>query len=124
MVQIPEITINASKKSESVNQRKVNWKYVNLNRYQNIVPSRIMASDCDQSADLNMKIEKVSDILLRASAECAPKVKNYKPKQKKNWCPQLKSITNKSKVANRKWKESGKPIDPENKLLIDKNELL
>ena len=68
-----------------MNQRKVNWKKVNLNRYQNVVTSRIRLSVCDQSADMNMKIEKVSDILLRASAECTPKVKKTpnKPKDKK-----------------------------------------
>ena len=120
IVQIPGITINSSKNSESVNQRKVNWKKVNLNRYQNVVTSRIRSTVSNQSADMNMKIKKVSDILLQASAECAPKVKNYKPKDKKLWCSQLKSIANKSRFAYRQWKESGKPIDPENKLLIDK----
>ena len=77
-----------------MNQRKVNWKKVNLNRYRDVVTSHIRSSVCDQSADMNMKIEKASDILLPASAECALKVKkkNYKPKNKKLWCSKLKVL--------------------------------
>ena len=122
IVQIPEITVKPVNNSNTVNQRKVNWKKVDINEYQTIVSGRIRSSFSDQSSDINLKVGKISDILLQASAQCAPKVNKCKPKVKKLWCPQLKSIANKSKFSYKQWKEAGKPIDPENELLINKNE--
>ena len=60
--------------------------------------------------------------LVQASAQCASKVNKCKPKVKKLWFPQLKCIANKCKCAYKQWKEARNPIDPDNELLINKNE--
>ena len=73
IVHIPEITVKPVNNSNTVNQRKVNWKKANINQYQTSVSSRIRSSFSDQSSDINLKVEKVSYILLQASAQCAPK---------------------------------------------------
>ena len=52
IVQIPEITVKPVNDSNTVNQRKVNWKKVNINQYQTIVSSRIRSSVSDQSSDI------------------------------------------------------------------------
>ena len=92
-----------------------------VNHYRSLVSSRIRSSISDHDSDINVKVEKVSDILLEASSECAPKASKSLPKVKKLWCPQLKSIANKGKLAHKQWKEAGKPLDPNNELLMNKN---
>ena len=118
---IPKVIVNPEKDSNMLHQRKINWKKVKVNHYQSLVSSRIRSSISDQDSDINVKVEKVSDILLEASSECAPKASKSLPKVKKLWCPQLKSIANKSKLAHKQWKEAGKPLDPKNELLMNKN---
>ena len=78
LVQIPEKTIKSD--SSTVNKRKVNWKEVDRNEYKCIVSRRIRSSISDQDSDIDIKIEKISDILLQTSTECAPlnlRIKEY-----------------------------------------------
>ena len=90
IVQIPEITVKPVNNSNTANQRKVNWKKVNINQYQTIVSSRFRSLFSDQSSDINLKVEKVSDLFLQASAQCAPKVNKCKPKVKKTLVSTIK----------------------------------
>ena len=109
LVQIPENIVKSD--PSTVNKRKVNWKKVDRNEYKSIVSRRIRSSISDQDSDIDIKIEKISDILLQTSAECAPAVGTAKPKKKRIWCPQLKSLAGKSKIAYKQWKEAVKSLD-------------
>lgn len=95
-------------------QHKVNWLKVDKNKYCSLVTERIKSSINDQDLDIDLIIQKISDIIVQSSHECAPRRRNNTPKNKKIWCSELKVASKKSKEAFSLWKNAGKPSDPEN----------
>lgn len=74
---------------------------------------RISACIDDQDSDIDLKLQKVTDVLTNTALECAPLKKCSKAG--KNWSPELNSMSKDSKIAFNQWKLSGRPTDPGNK---------
>lgn len=51
---------------------KVNWQKVDRDKYGSLVTRRIKSSVSDHDTHINLKIQKISDILVQSSLECAP----------------------------------------------------
>ena len=50
----------------------MNWQKVDRDKNGSLVTRRIKSSVSDHDTDINLKIQKISDILVQSSLECAP----------------------------------------------------
>ena len=116
-------TVQKKSSENCVITRKIGWDKIDKGKYENNVKSYLesLTTEIDSFVDITKTLDNLNNILVKSADDAAPKIKKGKRRPKLQVMnDDIRIALSEKKAAFFKWKEMGRPNNPNNHYLKDK----